>query len=307
MSAWEEQFRRWSNPSSDSEAERQANAQRMIADAIRNHPVLQAHTINVIVQGSYRNNTNVRQDSDVDICVCCMDTFFYEFHFADYGKAEANVTDALYSYAQFKCDVQAALVAKFGARSVTRGRKAFDVRENTYRVEADVVPAFAYRMYTKRVFDPVLLLPTTRFIEPPGTKFYPDTGTEVVNWPEQQYANEVAKNQRTARRYKSVVRALKNLALDMATANVAGAKSIPSFLIESLAYNVPDPLFGGDSYENNVRDTLISCFNATNDDASCSKWVEPNNIKLLFHGSQPWTRQQVNAFTVAAWQYCGFR
>src|SRR5712691_8151711 len=94
--------------------------------------------------------------SDVDICVCCMDTFFCDFTFADYGKAEANVVDTTYSYAQFKNDVQGALEKKFGKRGVSRGNKAFDVHENTYRVDADVVAAFARRLYRKRTFNPPL-------------------------------------------------------------------------------------------------------------------------------------------------------
>jgi hypothetical protein len=40
--------------------------------------------------------------------------------------------------------VQAALEAKFGKDGVTRGNKAFDVHPTGYRVDADVVTAFAY-------------------------------------------------------------------------------------------------------------------------------------------------------------------
>jgi len=48
----------------------------MVGQAVREYAPLRAHNINVITQGSYRNNTNVRQESDVDICICCADTFF---------------------------------------------------------------------------------------------------------------------------------------------------------------------------------------------------------------------------------------
>ena len=50
-----------------------------------------------------------------------------------------------YSYADFKNDVEAALKSYFGAGSVTRGNKAFDVHANTYRVDADVVPCLEHR------------------------------------------------------------------------------------------------------------------------------------------------------------------
>jgi hypothetical protein len=76
---WEETFRRWSKPSSETEAAKMGNAEAMIRAAIRADPVLSQRTIEVFPQGSYRNNTNVKQDSDVDICVRCMDYSFNDF------------------------------------------------------------------------------------------------------------------------------------------------------------------------------------------------------------------------------------
>ena len=73
---WEQTFRNWSKPSSDDECEKQENAERMIGDAIWASDSLKNRKIKIIPQGSYRNNTNVRQESDVDICVCCMEPFF---------------------------------------------------------------------------------------------------------------------------------------------------------------------------------------------------------------------------------------
>jgi hypothetical protein len=303
---WEDKFRRWSKPPGDTEAAKLANAERMIGAAVREYLPLRAHEIRVIPQGSYRNNTNVPQDSDVDICVCCMDTFFYDFQFADYGKAEASVIDAHYLYPQFKNDLQAALEAKFGKRGVSRGDKAFGLRENSYRVDADVVAAFAYRLYRKRTFNALLGAYVPDFVKPPGTKFYSDGGREIINWPEQQYSNGVAKNERTGKRFKSIVRAVKSLSYEMQEKKIAEAGPIPSFLIECLVYNVPDYVFDGDSYEKNVRDSIAVCFTATSPEGNCQNWLEVSGFKYLFHSSQPWTQQQVNDFTLAVWRYCGF-
>jgi len=43
--------------------------------------------------------------------------------------------------------VETALKNYFGSDKVIRGNKAFDIHANSYRVDADVVPAFAYRHY----------------------------------------------------------------------------------------------------------------------------------------------------------------
>ena len=64
---WETTFRLWSKPSSDTEEEKCNNTERMIRAAISESPVLSKRNVEVFAQGSYKNNTNVRQDSDVDI------------------------------------------------------------------------------------------------------------------------------------------------------------------------------------------------------------------------------------------------
>ena len=300
---WEQTFRNWSKPSSDDECEKQENAERMIGDAIRAHDSLKSRDVKIIPQGSYRNNTNVRQESDVDVCVSCMNPFFVDYTFADYGDSEAGNSDATYSYSQFKNDVQSALEAKFGKKGVTRGDKAFDVHANTYRVDADVVAAMAYRLYAKKEFNFVLGRHLTPYVEPPGTRFIADSGSTVTNWPEQHYARGAEKNKNTGGRFKFIVRALKRLKFYLIAKKIDAAEPIPSYLIECLMYNVPDPTFGGDSYKANMQNALLTCFSATQTDEKCSKWMEVNGIKFLFRPSQPWTRQQAYDFVLAAWSY----
>jgi len=300
---WEETFRTWSKPSSDHESEKQANAERMVGDAIRRHEPLKYRNIKIIPQGSYRNNTNVRQESDVDICVCCTDPFFPDYTFADYTAADLGNVNATYTYAQFKDEVQAALEGKFGKAGVKRGDKAFDVHENTYRVDADVVPAFALRMYLKQQFNYISGGYLRPYVQPEGIKFICDSGLTSTNWPEQHYSNGVEKNRNTGGRSKLIVRAVKRLQFYLLEKKII-TQSIPSYLIECLMYNVPDSLFGGDSYAKNVKDGLLNCYSATKDDgAPSAKWTEVNGIKFLFHVTQPWTRQQAYDFVLAAWYH----
>lgn len=300
---WEQTFRTWSKPSSDNECDKQENAERMIGDAIRAYEALKTRDIKIIAQGSYRNNTNVRQESDVDICACCMEPFFDDYQFADYNRAEAGVVPASYTYAQFKNDVQAALEVKFGRPGVTRGDKAFDVHANTYRVDADVVAAFAYRLYTKKEYNFLAGTYLTSYVEPPGTKFVADNGKIIINWPEQHYANGVEKNKRTGGRFKFIVRVLKRLKFYLIEKGVGAADAVASYLIECLMYNVLDSVFGGDSYKDSVQNALLTCFSATKSDENCAKWLEVNENKFLFHATQPWTRQQAYDFVLAAWSY----
>lgn len=84
------------------------------------------------------------------------------------------------------------------------------------------------------------------------------------------------------------------------------AKNIPSFLVECLVWNVPDEGFLHSTYAADVRFVLAHTFNATMKDETCSEWGEVNELKSLFPKSQAWTRQQVNNFLNAAWEYAGF-
>ena len=46
-------------------------AVKSIKDAVAADATLASKTVRTFPQGSYRNRTNVRQDSDVDVCVLC--------------------------------------------------------------------------------------------------------------------------------------------------------------------------------------------------------------------------------------------
>jgi hypothetical protein len=139
MSEWEETFQGWSAPPSSTEQEKCANAEGAITKAVQTDQQLGSKRMTVFAQGSYPANTNVRLDSDVDVCVLCRNTFFFDLpkgkRREDYG-----ITPATLSFADYKNMLQAALVGRFGQGGVTRGNKAFDVHSNTYRVDADATP-----------------------------------------------------------------------------------------------------------------------------------------------------------------------
>jgi hypothetical protein len=215
---------------------------------------------------------------------------------ADYGLGPGTI-----SFADFRNLVGEALIAQFGSAGVTRGNKAFDVHENTYRIDADVVAAFEHRRYTG--FDAA-----SRPLYISGVEFRPDAGARVINWPDHTAANGVAKNTRTGRVYKRTIRILKRLRNKMQEDNIPASKDIASFLIESLAWNTPDEHFALADYSSIVRELLIHTYNKTKSQTDCDSWGEVNELKYLFRDAhQPWTRQQANDFISAAWNYLGFK
>jgi hypothetical protein len=140
-----------------------------------------------------------------------------------------------------------------------------------------------------------------------GTSFLTDSGNRIINWPEQNYANGVAKNTATSRRFKGCVRILKHLRDAMNNDEIAAAKPIASYLCECLVWNVPNEGFGHDSLSADMRWVLAHLFNNTRREEDCKEWSEVNQIKYLFHNTQPWTRDQAHSFMSAAWDYVGFK
>lgn len=295
---WESVFSTWARGPSETEQARAENAERQIRQAIQSSPKLQSRDIKVFTQGSYRNRVNVRKESDVDIGVVCFDTFFPEYP-DDNVKAELSksFSDGTYTYFAFKNELEEALVARFGRASVSRGSKSFDIKENTYRVESDVAAFFEHRRYTS----------ATRYLS--GVEMRPDDGKPFIirNWPEQHYTNGVSKNDSTSRRYKRVVRIIKTLSNEMAGNGIESAKSAPSFLIECLVFNASNSSFNYLTYMQMVRAVLAELFNNTISDEKCSEWGEVSELKYLFRGSQPWTRQGAHQFLSDAWDYIGYK
>ncbi len=296
---WEDVFSTWGCAPSATEQTKCENAERAVRKAIDASPKLSPKTIEVFAQGSYANRTNVRQNSDIDICVLYKDAFFSDYSMSHGLNAGAlGFSNSQYRYTEFKDDVEAALKSYFGAGSVARGNKAFDIHANTYRIDADVVPCFEHRRHMGTV--------ETHWYES-GTQLSPDNGGKIINWPRQNYRQGVDKNDATGRRFKTVVRILKRLRDEMLDNGDKAAEPIPSYLIECLVWNVPNEGFGHDAYRADVRYAIAHLWNETRTDDAWKEWGEINELKYLFRSSQPWNRDQVITFLDASWNYVGFK
>lgn len=124
--SWEDTFRSWGGPPGQTEKEKMENTENAIKNAIQKNDKLSQMDISVFAQGSYKSRTSVRQDSDVDVCVCLNSTFFTRYPEgktdSDYRNSEGSI-----NFADFKNLVETALKNYFGSDKVTRGNKAFDI------------------------------------------------------------------------------------------------------------------------------------------------------------------------------------
>lgn len=283
---WSARFETWAQALSDSEDQKCNNAESVISSALNNHKSLAGLSIKVFAQGSYRSNTNVRLDSDVDICVRCTNTFHYSLP-ADVPASSLNFTAATLDYTTYKSKIATALYDRFGVSGVKSGDKAFTIAENTYRIVADVVATFEYRQYYWQ---------NSQLLYKSGVCFFTDSGKFIVNWPEQTYANGVLKNERTGRRYKKVVRVLKGLRNEMEANGVESAKKISSFQISCLAYNIIDGFFNNDDLYTDVKGVAGQIWYKTHDPSRSALWTEVDEIKPLFPIDQTGKQKEVANF-----------
>lgn len=291
----------WIGRASDAEQNRYEWTRTQIRTALDKSTALSAWSFDVYPKGSYPNFTNVVRDSDVDIAAELTGLARYSFA---HGAAGMSMEDfglsrytGSYGLARFKDDVEAALVDHFPAGAVKRGKKAIHIRESSQGLAADVVPCeqhFEYISGEGRRRQGILLRNDA------------NASQHLVNYPQQHYDQGVAKNDVTSRRFKRVVRILKRLENQMVDEGLIAP--VPSFLIESAVWNVPNRSFTHpDTWTGRVRGALAHIFNGTmtSECEASSAWKEVNNIKFLFHVAQSWTWQQAHQFADAAWNRIG--
>lgn len=304
MTDWESTLQSWVKPPSDAEESRRDKTEGEIRQALADYTPLPNAVMRVFAQGSYKNMTNVRLKSDVDIAVELQEgesvptptpsiaTTDRIGSAKDLTKAELGLVDrGSYDTKGFKDHVEGALVAAFGRDQVERRNKAIRIHPGSTTLPADVVPCVPHRRYDSQ-------LDVHR-----GIKIFPDTGMAIVNYPQQHYDRGVAKNTNTSRRYKRMVRAFKRMAHHLSTDSEKPI--IPGFTIECMLYNVPNTMFSSDNYLDRFKAIAEYGWYQTYKPERCDSWHEVSQLKYLFRGSPDSKRTDASDFMWDAWKTVG--
>ncbi|MEV6208673.1 hypothetical protein [Kitasatospora sp. NPDC051914] len=293
---------KWISPATEAEADRQERAERMVKQAIHAHPPFAGLDLKVEAKGSYRNNTNVRADADVDIKVQLNRPVHADFlQFVNPLRRQTLLGDPYdgpWRPGKLRQEVFAALDNYFAGPIDADHNIAFNIPAVPgSRPSIDVVPCFRYLLYSGFNCD--------RCDE--GSIVYPRDGKEIVNWPDQQLSNGRAKNNRTNRRYKFVVRVLKAVENELAAQGVI--KPLPSYFSECLIYNVPDDRLAGGTFDDAVRESLAYLARELHwwFGDSGRAMVEPNGIKKVFGPGQKWTIDDARTLVNSALTYLNYR
>lgn len=290
----EQTLQSWTAALSQAEEQRAENAIKMVRSAIDNYDELSSKDIDVFTQGSFANNTNVRSESDVDVCVMLKDTFHFDLPDGktreNYGFAPSTTT-----FFEYRNMVKNALQQKFKSEYVVDGNKSLKIDENTYHVKADVVPAFQLRNYYYwNSLDP------KKFVE--GTWFMSLSGKEVKNYPKEHVKNGVSKNNETNYEYKKLVRIMKHIRNEMVDDKKCDGDKISSFLVENLVWNIPSlTITNCSSWTETVKQAIIYLYNAIKSGGH-DQWTEVSKMLYLFK-NRKWTAQDAKQWLCDVWNY----
>lgn len=231
MEVTKQQLESWTSPGAEQSAK---NSHTSIREAVSRGQFPGGKTPEVFLQGSYKNHTNIRGDSDVDV-VCFWPDVFYS-NLSEEDKRRLGINTSSYTWDDFESTVRAALTDYYGSNRIRVRNKAIAVRfDSSGYVPADVVVSIGYRLFDNE----------DNFQE--GISLLDRTSRKlIVNFPKQHSRNGDSKASRTSGEFRKVVRASKNARNKAIEEEFLDPKDAPSYFVESLVYNVVDSAFDGD-------------------------------------------------------------
>ena len=211
----------WSHPRS-AKASKQAHVS--IRQALAAYDWPSEFDYDIFLQGSYKNNTNLSRDSDVDVVVRLAHKLSPSVAALSGGQLQENAShEAAYRHWQsFRRHALRAMRDRYGD-AATIGRKTIKLAKGEIQADADLVITLSYK---------------------DGIGFYlPDERRWVVSYPQQHHQRGLKKEEATSKRFKRTIRMFKAARNRLVNNGALTKDDAPSYFIECLLYNVPNKLF----------------------------------------------------------------
>ena len=229
----------------------------------------------VFLQGSYKNDTNLGGDSDVDVVVRLTHRLRPRVAALTGTRLQKDASHkgALQRWESFRDHALKAMRAGFGDAAHS-GRKTLKVPKGKIPADADLVVTLRHKQ---------------------GIGFYlSDEKRWVVSYPQQHHQRGAKKEKATGGQFKRTVRMFKAARNHLTSKRVLTKDDAPSYFIECLLYNVPDKLF-----KRKLAPTYVGILDwlktAKLKDIECQ-----NGQAILFgSGQEQWTQKKARAFARA--------
>ena len=246
-----------------------------IRKALVAHEGLSQFKYEVFLQGSYKNDTNLGGDSDVDEVVRLSAKL--KPRMADL-TGERLLEDGSHRHVHqrwrsFRDEALKAMRARFG-KAAKSGRKTLKVAKGNIPADADLVVKVSYKE---------------------GIAFYlSDEGRWVVSYPQLHQARGLKKERAANNRFKRTVRMFKATRNRLVEKKMLTKGDAPSYFIECLLYNVPDSLFAP-KLAPTYTDILDRLRAAKLYDFECQN----GRVDLFGSGKEQWSVKKARAFVKA--------
>ena len=232
-------------------------------------------TYEVFLQGSYKNDTNLGDDSDVDLLVRLNQRL--RPRVAELSgrhlQEDASHQGAYRRWKSFRDHALKAMRARFG-NAAESGRKTVKVPKGKIPADADFVVTLRYRE---------------------GIAFYlPDEGRWIVSFPQQHHGQGQKKEEATGRRFKRTIRMFKAARNRLVEKKMLAKSDAPSYFIECLLYNVPDNLFAP-----NLAPTYSGIVDWLKKEELKDFECQNGRVNLFGSGKEQWSVKKARAFVRA--------
>jgi hypothetical protein len=240
------------------------------------------------LQGSYRNATNIRGESDVDIVIECTSVFYNNL--TNDEKRLLNFSKSSHTIDRFRAEAVNALEDYFGKKYVDSSRpnaiKVSPDGSGSNRLYADVVICAQYRRYDS-------LKETARGI----TFWNQETGDQIINYPKLHFKYGATKNDACSGTYKQTVRMFKNARSYICGDDTKRLKRFASYFVECLIFNVPPQHFRGATWKEDFV-SIVNYLNGVLPTDEATKFVTQSRRHWLFNKSQ-WNKEDAIEFVDA--------
>lgn len=279
MAITEQQLEDWAKaPTSTNQ--KSANTYNKIKEILENEFW---NKVEVFLQGSYANSTNIQEDSDIDIDIRYNDVYFSNLD--QLSEIEKNIyhqnrIPATYEFSQFKTDVFNLLQKHFGNNVERKDKCIRVIKSNADYLDADVVPCFVHRRYKS------YNIHNNTFDE--GIEFWTDKWEQIVWFPKQHKDNGEQKNKQTKTVYKDIVRIMKNCKKYLIDHWTSEKEMVSSFMIECLIWNIENSYFDKSTYKEITHDIVVKLYWDMEDETKYPEYIEVCKLFYLLR----WTRNK---------------
>ncbi len=266
----EQQFERFSKPPFKYERQQVIDTHTEIRTAINNffdskavkekYNLAELPDLDQFLQGSYSNDTNVTQSSDVDIVVRLKNVWRADKSSLSADEIERynkSTQTSQYKFINYNADILYCLQQHFRPQNVVNDNKCIRIKPHEKFCDADVIPAFTYKLYGSFSSSE-----NQKYTE--GICFDTNEGKSIISFPKEHQQALANKSKATNGNLKETIRMFKNLKDELIAKRLLSEQASKSYFIENMLFNIPDNLFSGlykDRFTS-ILEKLITDFNS---------------------------------------------